>query len=381
MKHRLRKLFSKLPKASESSDLAIKSAIASSMGFVFMLGGISEALAQAYKSPDSHELTKFLEELERDPRAAPQGAENFLKGFDEGSTPYLNKKTNIWHYGTHKIKPEVFDLIRSISTRNHFPLKIFLDIIARESSFKENAKSDTGACGLVQFMPATLYETILRHGQKIPALAKYNLEHRVVKKREAVQADTGATRYKLTYEPASQDDAKLIEKLCNDPEFNLEMGMQYKLQITATLQKFLNNNDKGPDAAGYYPLKAHELYLGFFAGPGAASKMLRRLRDGHDDSVLVDFPVSGIASKTNQALLYKIDEATGRPVARKVSELLREIALRMGHTSLESIPVLPDMRGHIFAENRKTLFQPPGRSLPASTPKTIQDLLERDQPR
>ncbi|HRQ61504.1 MAG TPA: transglycosylase SLT domain-containing protein, partial [Alphaproteobacteria bacterium] len=140
------------------SDLA-QTALSGSLGFVFMLTALSDAVAQAYRGPDgSDQLQKLLQELESAPKGSPG---NILKGLDEQTTPY--KVGDMWHYGPYKIKPEVFDLIQAISERNNFPLKIFLDIIARESSFRPNVKSDTGACGLVQFIPSTVRETVFKY--------------------------------------------------------------------------------------------------------------------------------------------------------------------------------------------------------------------------
>lgn len=333
-----------------------------------MLTSLSDALAQNYRAPDGSDmLQKLLQDLEKSPQGQPGGTGNILKGFDQNTTPY--KVGNVWHYGAFRIKPDVFDMIQAISQRNNFPLKVFLDIIARESSFNKDAKSDTGACGLVQFIPKTLYETAHKYGSQLPALAKHNLAGRVVKERKTVTSDTGAERLVVSYKPVSDEDAKFFETMCNDPEFNLELGMQYKLEVTAILQEYVTKFTK---AEPYYPLTPAELYLGFFAGPNTASKIISDLRAGKDRSLNFYLSPSALSSKTNQSVIRGLDPATGQDRVLSASELLRKIANGMGYDSLASMPTLPDMRGHVYKEHRKTLFQ--------KSPQTIEDLLEMHPP-
>lgn len=260
-----------------------------------------------------------------------------------GSKPLFKMKNGDWQYGEHKIKGDIFNLIQTVSAENGFPLRLILDVIARESSFNPAAQNESGACGLIQFMPSTLYEMTYKYGNTLKGYEDQALQNRIVKKRIP---RTDGNSHRVTYEPKTPEDAAFLRQSCFNPEFNLRLGIKYKMEVAAMLQQWMD----GIKGAGksYYPLKSHELYLGFFAGPNAAEKIIRDVKMGRDIPITLYFSDAALHNPANKKVLFK-DKDGKTPYTGL--ELLRNIAKSMGYNpNMDGLdmPALPDVRKQVF---------------------------------
>jgi hypothetical protein len=308
---------------------------------------VSQASAQTYSSgAGGDRIGDLIREFEQQKSHPLEGG---------GGRVLFKLMDGDWQYGEFRIKAGIFNQIKAVSAAQNFPLRVMLDIIARESSFNPKAKNESGACGLIQFTPATLYETIYQHASDFPEFAEHKLEDRVVKKR--IDRGDGKGR-KVVYEAHSPEDAEYLKTLCLDPQFNLSFGTHYKLRVAAVLQQYLDGIK--PPGRDYYPLRPHELYLGFFAGAGAAEKIIRDVYLGRDLPATLYFSPAALANKANKKVLYKDDGTT----ARTGADILANIAASMGYDpslrGKDMLP-LPDVRAQVF------------KSEPA--PRAIEDLI------
>lgn len=314
-----------------------------------LFGAAAQARAQAPVAPASDPIGQWIRNHENQKPHA----------LDSGNTkPLMKMKNGDWQYGEHKIKGTIFDLIKAVSTENHFPLRLMLDIIARESGFNPNAQNESGACGLIQFMPTTLYEMVYKYGATLKGYEDRHLDQRVTRKKVLRPDGRGHT---VGYEAHSPEDEKYLRDACFDPAFNLRLGIKYKLEVAAMLQQWLDGiKGHGND---YYPLKSHELYLGFFAGPNAAEKIIRDIKMGRNTPVTFYFSPSALKNPANRKVLFKDSESK---IPYTGIELLNNIAKKMGYDPALNgldMPSLPDVRRQVF------------RSPP--TPRGIEDFINR----
>jgi len=203
--------------------------------------------------------------------------------------------------GSYILSDSLYALIQEESKKARLPENLVLAIVARESSFREGAfNKKSGACGLIQFLPPTLYEATYKYAAKI---GRPDATALVV--RESV-TDKKGKFIRYDYSAASEDAAQTLKELCFDAAFNLPLGLQYKMEVAATLQN--NLHFLRPAGNDYYPLKPHELYLGLYAGPGGAEKIIRDAYIERDNfGIDLRFSRAARANKTNQAVIYDPD--------------------------------------------------------------------------
>ncbi len=202
-----------------------------------------------------------------------------------------------------------------------------LQTAARESSFKETAKSkNSSASGLFQFIESTWIKNIKENG------SKYGLE----KYAKQITTDESGN-FKFSNANARSE----ILALRNDPEISALMAAEYAEQN----QKYLENKLKRKPKPG-------ELYIAHFLGPKNAARLIRLLELQPAAKAETFFQE---AAKKNEAVFYKNGQS------RTIAELYKNLVYGYNDSLkvISSKKALPIQNGwHTTVSREKQKVEP-----------------------
>ena len=220
--------------------------------------------ASLLASPEPIEKNTSLENITR-----AQKAENDQAKL---SLPPLIIQGGKIYYKQWTVPNEVFTAAAETYLKSPIPFSLLLEIAKIESSFNTQAYNrSSGACGLGQFIPSTLYQMAYEHGGDVGFPEAHEMIEKYISKRDR----NGNPYYR--YKPVNAEAKKNIKELCFNPHFNIRLQTLYLLQNTARMQEDLK--EFAPKKSDYYPILPKHVYLAHFSGRGAATQMIRHIEE------------------------------------------------------------------------------------------------------
>ncbi len=235
------------------------------------------------------------------------------------NVPGLSRKEGIYRFTlgneTWTVPDSVAEAIALSSRASGLPPWIYFATVAKEASFNVSAfNENSGACGLAQFVPTTLYEYVFKYAQTLGYPHAASLVERYTKHRINGNPVFG-------YRPVSEGARTQLAEMCKDPELNIALKTVFMSDNIGRLQRNLAEYVD----ADYYAVKNHDLYVAHFAGMGRSEKMLTvYLTNQGDEKFAADFfPKHAREDSANRQLIYTGGDLT-QP--RTVTQFLDYIA-------------------------------------------------------
>lgn len=181
-------------------------------------------------------------------------------------------------FGKYNVSEDVLNANLEASLKFGLPLSLMLKIQGPESGFDPSSlNKKSRACGLGQFIPATLAEKTYRFAEAMGFEGAGDLVRRYDP--NAGQKVTEEPGYKPTYKYEAKNEAarEKLEELCFDPRFNAHLKAQYLTSNIAKMQKELS--DIAPKGHKVYPVTSQQVYAAHFGGENRTIRMIRDLQD------------------------------------------------------------------------------------------------------
>lgn len=294
---------------------------------------------------DDAVLSEFMKNA-TPPAKDPRGGINFSVGptnfhleksraadFDK-ILEYIPVADSTVRFGKWHVSQDVLNANTEVAFKFGLPLSLMMKIQGVESRFDRYSRNkDTGACGLGQFVPATLYEKTYKYADAMGFAGLKQMVERYDPKAGTEEAKVKGYKPTFNYRPVDAGAAETLGVFCTDARYNAHLKGQYLASNIARLQTQLA--DLSPKS-GYYPLTSVEVYGAHFAGENRIVRMIRAL---HDPKKAAE-PASKFfdSAEVKQNRPYFLDDQNR---ARSIAGFFANLAELKGLGT----DVMPDMRG------------------------------------